>query len=77
MQNNTDTSPDRTNNHRASIRDDIQSFTVLINASQERLQCLRDFSADALILVYLVGKLDFLEQLLGNRCSLEQVLLNW
>lgn len=59
MQDDADTSPNGAQNHRASVGDNIQSFPILVNASQEGLECLGNSATDAFVLVYLIGTLDF------------------
>ncbi len=75
MKYHTHASPDGTQKQGAGIGDDIQGGSILVDATQERLQSLLDFPADALVLVYLFRSLDFFQEQLGDGCSLEQPLL--
>lgn len=61
MQHDADTSPDWTQNQRARVGDDIQSFAILLDTSQEGFESLGDLPANAFVLVYFVRVLDFLQ----------------
>lgn len=61
MQDDADTAPNRAENGRARIGDDIQSLAILIDTGQKRLESLDNPPADAFVLVYFIGILHFLQ----------------